>query len=483
MRLSVLACASLALSAPSFAYQVSWTTLGTGSAVDMSDDGQFVAGNEGGNAFLWSSGGSQVNIGADDAVAVSNDGTVVFGNLTNGGGNSVAARWTSGTGWVDLGGLGGMSGTSVSTAYGMSGDGNVGTGLGWINAGTAGAFNWTPGGMTQLPQSGPNSSRGNAVSDDGTFIGGWDEAANGARRAVIWDGALAQTFVAISGTNPDGAGEVFGFSRNNTFVVGTTQGEGFVWDATDGLTKTGALPTTDPFALGGAFSASDDGTRVVGWYRVSFPFGNRATIWTPAGGLEELKVVLEANGAVGVPNLTFAFAISADGNRVLATDGFVWGIADLSGLDDFGTAYCFCDAGAPCGNLGAADEGCANSAGAGAILTASGSASAAADDLVLHCSQIPPNRPALAFAGTIQVNGGAGFLFGDGLRCAGGAVQRLGVQISDGSGVSTHGPGLGAMGGWSSGDTRDFQIWYRDPFGPCNGDFNLSHGLEIQILP
>jgi hypothetical protein len=452
----------------------------------MSDDGLYVVGNSGGNAFIWNSNSGQINIGQDDAVAVSSDGASVLGNMTNMSGQTVAGLWTQGTSWVELPGLGGSSGSSVATAYGMSGDAQVATGLGWVNAGTAGAFRWTPGGgTTQLPQSGPNSSRGNAVSDDGTLVGGWDEAGNGSRRAVYWDSAAsqAQTFVAVSLTNPDGAGEVLGFSSNNTFVAGITEGEGFVWDATNGLTKTGALPSNDLFALGGAFSASDDGARVVGWYRVAFPFDNRATIWTPGGGLEELKVFLENNGATGVPALSFAYAISADGTKVLASGGGSWGIADLSGLGGVGTAYCFCANTAPCGNIGSLDSGCANSTGSGAILSGSGTASVSTDDLTFDCTQMPPNKPALIFAGTTSVNGGAGFVFGDGLRCAGGSVQRLGVMTSDSGGNASWGPGMIAAGGWSSGQTRFFQVWLRDPGGPCGGGFNLSNGLEVLLQP
>jgi len=484
---AVTLCGALILlsTSPASALQATWTTLGSGTAEDMSDDGLFAAGSDGGSAFLWSSTGGQINLGQDGAVAVSSDGTTVFGNMTDGGGNSNAGVWTQGTGWVAIPSLGGQSGSSITSAYAMSGDGTVAAGLGWINAGTAGAFRWTsaPSTTSALPQNGPNSSRANAVSEDGTHIGGWDEATNGSRRASFWDGNLAETFVAITATNPDGAGEVWGFSNNNTYVVGGTEGEGFVWDATNGLTKTGALPSTDLFRTGEARAVSNDGTVVVGWYRVAFPFDLRATIWTPAGGIQELKTVLEANGAVGVPNLTSAFAISGDGTRILASGGGVWGIADISGLGAVGTPYCFCPMGSPCGNDGGAESGCANSAGAGAILAGGGSASAGADDLTFQCTQLPANKPSLLFAGVTQTNGGAGNLFGDGLLCTGGGIQRLTLVFSSASGEAAYGPGIVAQGGWASGDTRNFQVWYRDTTGPCGTGFNTSNGVEVQLVP
>jgi len=151
-------------------------------------------------------------------------------------------------------------------------------------------------------------------------------------------------------------------------------------------------------------------------------------------------------------------------------------------LTDVGSAYCFGDGSGspcPCGNTGGAGEGCANSGGTGGQLMAFGSDSVAMDDLVLYGSHLPPSQPALLFAGANAVNGGNGAVFGDGLRCAGGSVARLGVGLPAANGYATWGPGLGAMGAWGAGDTRRFQAWYRDPGGPCGTGFNLTNGTEI----
>ena len=70
------------------------------------------------------------------------------------------------------------------------------------------------------------------------------------------------------------------------------------------------------------------------------------------------------------------------------------------------------------------------------------------------------------------MNGGQGIPFGDGLRCAGAGVVRLGVAHPDGLGEASWGPGLRSAGGWSAGDVRRFQVWYRDPSGsPCGFGF------------
>jgi hypothetical protein len=146
-------------------------------------------------------------------------------------------------------------------------------------------------------------------------------------------------------------------------------------------------------------------------------------------------------------------------------------------------AFCFGDGSGtacPCGNTGGAGEGCANSSGAGAILSEQGSVSVGADDLSFAGSNLLANQPALLFVGVNAVNGGSGSLFGDGLRCAGGSVVRLGVQVPDGGGAASWAAGMQPAGGWTAGDTRYFQLWYRDPSGsPCGNGYNLSNGVGL----
>lgn len=150
-----------------------------------------------------------------------------------------------------------------------------------------------------------------------------------------------------------------------------------------------------------------------------------------------------------------------------------------------GTPLCFGDGtgtSCPCTNNVASGEGCANSTGSGAILSASGGTSATADAMTCAVSQVPGNKPALLFSGDIAVNSGAGATFGDGLRCAGGNVQRLGVRVTNAQGDAAWGPGIISQGGWSSGDTRYLQVWYRDnSVQPCSADFNTSNALEVLI--
>ena len=152
-----------------------------------------------------------------------------------------------------------------------------------------------------------------------------------------------------------------------------------------------------------------------------------------------------------------------------------------------GIPHCSDDAAAgpcPCGNAATPGAGCANSSGVGASLTGFGSPSVATDTFGLSAGGLLPGKPALLFSGTALVNGGAGALLGDGLRCAGGQIRRLGVRIPDAAGGTSWVGGIAAELGLSGGETRYFQVWYRDVVSsPCGNAFSLSSALELTVEP
>ncbi len=88
-----------------------------------------------------------------------------------------------------------------------------------------------------------------------------------------------------------------------------------------------------------------------------------------------------------------------------------------------------------------------------------------------------PNAPFLYFHGSTQTEAP----FGNGLRCVGGNVVRIGpVGVASG-GVAQATIDLPSAGITSAG-VRDFQCWYRNPAGGGAG-FNLSDALEITCVP
>jgi hypothetical protein len=170
------------------------------------------------------------------------------------------------------------------------------------------------------------------------------------------------------------------------------------------------------------------------------------------------------------------------GTFALSAIGFpgTWLIraSETSCTPPLGTAYCFGN-GCPCGNDDP-DAGCANSTGTGGLLTASGSDSAGADDLGFTATNLHHNKPALLFSAADALGGGNGIPFGNGLRCAGIHLVRHGTRVPDASGTASwNGGGLIAQHGGAPGEERRWQVWYREPFGPCSPGFNLTNAIAF----
>jgi hypothetical protein len=142
-----------------------------------------------------------------------------------------------------------------------------------------------------------------------------------------------------------------------------------------------------------------------------------------------------------------------------------------------GTVNCPCNNNLPPGAHG----GCINQNGVGAHLFATGTPSIANDTLVLHANNGNPG-PGFFFHGTALTNGGMGAPFGNGLRCITGAVVRI-KKIPNGTGIATlptpPQPPIHILLGLMAGDTRYFQVWYRDPLGPCGQPFNTSNAIQV----
>jgi hypothetical protein len=154
--------------------------------------------------------------------------------------------------------------------------------------------------------------------------------------------------------------------------------------------------------------------------------------------------------------------------------------------DDVAT-ICRCPAlSAPCDNPDPS-AGCTNSTGFGGLLSASGTTSVSADNLVLTASNLPTAKIGLMYMGTQP----AFAPFADGLRCVGGQTYRYSAQSSGSAGSFARGPGLAALscssfpsaGCITAGTTWRFQAWHRDPDGPCGTGSNVTNGLAVTFVP
>jgi hypothetical protein len=208
-----------------------------------------------------------------------------------------------------------------------------------------------------------------------------------------------------------------------------------------------------PVVVSSVLSPKDKPGLVVG------PYSDARLAWDDARN-DAGDFYAQALNLVGEPAAPFAHSVAL---RFCAGDGS-------------GTAC-------PCGNSGALGHGCANSVNAaGAQLNAVGVPSISNDSVLLHAAGMP-NSSVLFFQGTAQADGGAGTMFGDGKRCAGGSIVRLGAKTNV-SGTSSY-PEAGDLSVSQRGlvtapGSRTYQAWYRNAATFCTGaTFNLSNGIEF----
>lgn len=321
-------------------------------------------------------------------------------------------------------------------------------------------------------------------------------------------------FKGNTATGSGGGGAIWMGSGGNTRIVNCTVVENSATNQTNaGLRVQGAAPVVvnsifyDNSGPGGAQNAANQigGTTDVTYCIVEGGFAGVGNLgsdpmfqnpggddYTPGSGSPAIDA---GNNGMVTPGVLTDLA----GNNRFVDDP---GVADTgvggAPLTDIGaleaqqafpvTAYCFGDGSGtacPCSNAGAAGNGCANSAfGGGSNLSATGIGSVSADSLTLHATMSSPGRPGIFFQGELQQGGGAGSVFGDGLRCAGGPVVRLELIFADAMGNANSTLPVGATGGVSAGNTRRYQWWYRDAiWGSCDGAFNVSNGIELVWIP
>lgn len=316
-----------------------------GSVTSLSADGRAAAGLSLSTfeTFRWTARDGTVPLGrgtwlplghTSGTPRISADGNTVSATiLSDDGSYSTAGRWTIAGGWSMLApplppGGGQMDGED-SSAFSMSGDGQVVGGLFWRpgqSGGSAHAMAWTPAtGMVDLGSSG-NSSRVDGASADGRVLAGWDEHPTyGNRRAAVWvDGVLTVLEDSdwpseASAVNADGS-VVVGYSGNpadfQTYAtMWTRQGNG--WTKT--LLGTIAKRRGSGYAY--ATGVSADGSIVVGGARpdVQSP-QSVGFVWTASTGLVEATVYLQSAG-ITLPKLLKLVdmpSVSADGRTLAA---------------------------------------------------------------------------------------------------------------------------------------------------------------------
>jgi len=103
-----------------------------------------------------------------------------------------------------------------------------------------------------------------------------------------------------------------------------------------------------------------------------------------------------------------------------------------------------------------------------------------ANNLSFVCQAFPGQNPGILIAGTPQ----AQVPFGDGFRCIGSGIVRLGASAAS-NGVATYAPNLAAGRGLlvPAGTTFDFQAFDRDRALPGGAGFDLTNAVAIPLPP
>lgn len=191
----------------------------------------------------------------------------------------------------------------------------------------------------------------------------------------------------------------------------------------------------------------------------------------------------------GLAGETFGTAFAELGDRdgdglsdtLVAAPGTTNGsVRLLSGGYATGDSYCFADTAnpCPCGNQDP-EGGCANATGAGARLFAFGNRSLAVDDMHFVATGLPQHTTAMLLMGASPQRKP----LENGLLCVGGSLQRFPILSSSTWHAVHYGPGLPGTLHVSSFTTTYFQLWLRDPNGPCGGSSNLSNAVSVSWLP
>ncbi len=308
---------------------------------------------------------------------------------------------------------------------------------------------------------------------------------NGTSFSAVTPGATFGVVSALAGYD-DGSGMQLYAAGTFSQIAGFTTDCIARWNGT----AWSAVGAAGPFSRFETLRVFDDGTGA-GLYAGGnhLPGGSTIARWdgawspiAPGTGVSGSYTFALAEFDDGTIRALYAggvFTNNPSGDKNLARYGCTSSVASFCAGDGSGTAC-------PCGNSGAPGNGCASSISSfGANLDWSGSTSVAAEDFRLLGTDMP-NASCLYFQGTAPQAGGAGVVFGDGLRCIGGTVQRLGIKTNV-AGASSY-PGSGELsivdrgaippGG---GVTRWYQCWYRNSAAFCSAStFNLTNGLAVE---
>jgi len=321
----ILAGSLLALALSSAAHAQFYNLANTDmlAVTGLSYDGSRAVGVNGDNTpfYMWTAAtGVQTGVGdfIGGVATISADGnTVGFNGINPASGNRELAlyNWNSGA-TTYLGSLGQTSDRSdASSMWALSGDGKTAVGLAWVSGSNAHAITATTAGVVDLGSSvAGRSTRANAVSYDGSVVGGWQDT-NGPWQGAIWKNGVQTLLTSSDGTF---VGAVNGLSANGTWAVGGAYNDmAYRWSEATGVQYIGAGLYWGDSAVATAISA--DGRVIIGTshsWDVPATWGS-GFVWTEDLGLVDLTQLALSEG-IDLEGVTLAIpeTISGDGQTI-----------------------------------------------------------------------------------------------------------------------------------------------------------------------
>ncbi|MBS1703138.1 MAG: PEP-CTERM sorting domain-containing protein [Armatimonadetes bacterium] len=251
----------------------------------LSGNGTTMVGYGTGGWAYWNQSNGVVQIGGVQSgnARISDDGTKIGASMAGPPNPYTSTGWTemgqydvtTGT-WQNYGHLNYHSGTTASTAWGISGDGNTILGQAYYNTtaqgGTAARVNptisSTPGGPAlDLDPNTVNNGRISASNYDGTVVGGYDQ---GTSFGSIWVNGAIQTMTSDYNGTTINLGVVEDISGDGRYVAGdgtsSSSFQPYVYDRATGTAKFAPNPWASNLERGLIISVSGNGRYAMGRY-------------------------------------------------------------------------------------------------------------------------------------------------------------------------------------------------------------------------
>jgi len=252
--------------------------------IGCSPDGRYFVGTADSQAWSYDATTDSVKIWGEGQFYKVNNNGMFIGELMDDVTGAVSAGYTttisSPFSFIPNPGSWSITDADLSSAYGMTPNGDMIVGFGWVGGWGVNAYTWTATeGVVTLPRLYPDeNSCAYAVSNDGSTVVGWQATASLDRCPSIWKNGVQTVFT-------DDAGEFYCVSPDGKTAAGNYLGKLAIW------TEAGGITTIGDETWSSTFMAISDSGMIVG------KGSTGAVIWTAETGEMSFTDYLTSLGA------------------------------------------------------------------------------------------------------------------------------------------------------------------------------------------